>query len=151
MNTLNYEIETLQPEISDIAYNSGSYVKTVIKYMTSFILELTVTSDTEYKRVTNIYSNARAWKKAIEEKRKEIGEPLRKKLAEINDKAKELTDPLDHVIHIANAKATQYQQLLEKQKLDEELSIKAAAELLGINEEETSRFSQETEKRRRDG
>jgi hypothetical protein len=133
--TLNYEIETLQP-ITDLVDTSVNHIKHVIKDMTSFILELKVEDEGAYKRVTSVYANARQWKKSIEERRKEIGEPLRKKLAEINAKAKELTDPLDHVIHIANAKATQYQRLLEQQKVDEEAAIKAAAELLGISDEE---------------
>jgi hypothetical protein len=89
-----------------------------------------------YKKVTSIYSNAREWKKSIEEKRKAIGEPLRKQLAKVNDSAKSLTDPLDQVIHIANAKASSYQKLLEEQKKEEALSLKQAAALLDISEDE---------------
>ncbi len=110
-------------------------VRNVIKDMLSFASALVVDSEPAYKKITSLYSQARAWKKCVDEKRKLMTEPLRKQTAAINDKAKDLTDPLDSVIEVANAKATSYQRLLETQRQEEEAKLRAAAELFDAADE----------------
>jgi hypothetical protein len=110
-------------------------VKSVIKDMFSFASALVVDNEVTYKKMTSLYSQARAWKKCVDEKRKLLTEPLRKQVASINDKAKELTDPLDGVIEVANAKATSYQSLLEQKRQEEEARLRAAAELFDAADE----------------
>lgn len=110
-------------------------VKKVIKDMLSFATSLIVDNETAYKKVTQLYSQARSWKKCVDEKRKAMTEPLRKQTSAINDKAKELTDPLDGVIELANAKATGYQRTLEAKRLEEETRLRKAAELFDAADE----------------
>lgn len=110
-------------------------VRNVIKDMVSFASALVVDNEPAYKKITSLYSQARAWKKCVDDKRKLMTEPLRKQVASINDKAKELTDPLDGVIDLANAKATSYQRLLEQKRQEEEAKLRAAAELFDAENE----------------
>jgi ethanolamine utilization protein EutA (predicted chaperonin) len=110
-------------------------VKNIIADMLSFATSLVVDNEPAYKKMTSLYSQARAWKKCVEEKRKAMTEPLRKQTASINDKAKELTDPLDGVISLANAKATSYQRLLEQKRLEDEAKLRAAADLFDAADE----------------
>lgn len=110
-------------------------VKAVISDMLSFAEQLLVNNEPSYKKITSLYAQARSWKKAIDAKRKELVEPLRKQTSAINDKAKELSDPLDAVIDVANAKANGYQRQLEEQKRQEDENLKAAAALFDAAEE----------------
>lgn len=110
-------------------------VKNVIKDMLAFATSLVVETEPAYKKMTSLYSQARIWKKCVDEKRKTMTEPLRKQTSAINDKAKELTDPLDQVIDLANAKATSYQRQLEQQRLEEESRLRKAAELFDAADE----------------
>jgi hypothetical protein len=110
-------------------------IKSVIGDMLAFTEQLLVDSEPAYRKITSLYRQAREWKKMIDAKRKELTDPLRKQTAAINDKAKELTDPLDHVIDLANAKASGYQRMLEEQKLQEEAKLRAAAQLFDAAEE----------------
>jgi Na+/phosphate symporter len=110
-------------------------VKKVIADMLSFASALVVDTEQAYKKITSLYSQARSWKKCVDDKRKAITEPLRKQVSSINDKAKELTDPLDAVIDLANAKATSYQRLLEEKRLEEEQKLRKAADLFEAADE----------------
>jgi len=110
-------------------------VKKVIADMLGFATALVVDTDQAYKKMTSLYSQARNWKKAVDEKRKSMTEPLRKQVSSINDKAKELTDPLDAVIDIANSKAMGYQRLLEQKRIEDEAKLRAAAELFDAADE----------------
>ncbi len=110
-------------------------ITSTIRDMLSFTKELVVNSEVSYKKVTSLYRQARDWKKSIEAKRKEMTEPLRKQVSEINDKANRLTDPLDSIIALANAKANGYQRMLEEQRILEEEKIRAAAALFDVEEE----------------
>lgn len=90
--------------------------------------KLRVIDDASYKKITSLYSDARSLKKAVDIYRKDLTEPLRKKVSSINDKAKELTDPLDRVIAIANEKSSAYIKMIDEEK--EEMS-----DFLGIQDE----------------
>ena len=118
----------------DLAVNTVQ-VRDVIKKMVAFASALVVDTEDSYKKITSLYSQARSWKKCVDEKRKSMTEPLRKQTAAINDKAKELTDPLDQVINLANAKASGYQRLLEEQRLAEETKLREAADLFDAADE----------------
>jgi hypothetical protein len=65
----------------------------------------------------------------IETKRKELGEPFRKKILDINDLAKKLTEPLDQVIELANLKANQYVKYLDEQRVSREKELQEEAAL----------------------
>jgi len=110
-------------------------VRNIIKDMLAFASALVVDNEGAYKKMTSLYSQARAWKKCVDEKRKALTEPLRKQVASINDKAKELVDPLDGVIDLANAKATSYQRILEQKRQEEEEKLRKAAELFDAEDE----------------
>ena len=110
-------------------------VKATIRDMLAFTEQLIVNSDGAYKKITSLYAQAREWKKCIEAKRKDLNEPLRKKMAGINDKAKELTDPLDHVIALANSKVNGYHALLQDLKRKEEEDLRAEAAMFDAEDE----------------
>lgn len=103
-------------------------IKEAIESRRSFVESLVVNSEDSYRKITCLYAEAREWKKAIEARRKELTEPIRKRMASINDIAKELSEPLDAVIDMANGKANGYVRMLEemKRKKDEELRAQAA-------------------------
>lgn len=103
-------------------------IKEAIQTKRSFVESLIVNCEESYKKITSLYAEAREWKKAIEARRKELTEPLRKKMTGINDIARELSDPLDAVIDMANGKANGYVRMLEevKRKKDEDLRTQAA-------------------------
>lgn len=112
-----------------------SQIKAVINQMVSFTLQLDVVNDAAYKKVTSLYRQARDWKKAIEAKRKQLVDPLRRQTSLINDKAKDLTDPLDQVIDMANMKASGYTKMLEEAKKKEDERIRLAASLFDAEDE----------------
>ena len=112
-----------------------SQVGAVISDMVAFVTELVVDNEGAYRKVTSLYKQAREWKKAIEAKRKELVEPFRSRVAEINDRAKELTDPLDRVVEQSNAKVAGYHKLLEERKKAEDEKIRAEAALFDAAEE----------------
>lgn len=132
VNLLDDELIVLAP--LDVE-QSKIQVKQVLKDMLGFAEQLVVNSESAYKRMTSLYAQARTWKKAIEEKRKSLTEPYRKKVSEINDSAKKLTDTLDCVINHANAKTMSYQALLVKQKEEEDARLRAAADLFDASDE----------------
>lgn len=80
-----------------------------------------------YGKITKLYADARGWKKKIEARRKELIEPFRKKMSEINDRAKNLTDPLDKFIDVANVKSNGYLRMLEDIKRKEDELLREAA------------------------
>jgi hypothetical protein len=106
------------------------------KGMLSFASDMIVDNEESYKKITALYSDARKWKKYIEERRTQVVAPLRAQINKVNDTAKELDAAFDSVVHIANIKANGYQKLLEERKKAEELSIKEAAALFDIGEDE---------------
>lgn len=110
-------------------------IKQTLHDMLGFITTLTVDNDAAFKKVTSLYAQARQWKKAIDNKRKEMVEPYRKQTAAINDKAKELCDPLDRVIDIANSKVAAYNLLIEKKKEQEDVALREAAAMFEAAEE----------------
>lgn len=110
-------------------------IATTVRDMVEFTNSLTVDSDQSYKKVTSLYAQAKQWRKCIDDYRKRMTEPLRKQTSAINDKAKELTDPLDAVIDLANAKASGYVKMLEKDKQDRDNRLRAAAELFDAGED----------------
>jgi hypothetical protein len=128
-------IDIFSEEVPFQLENNLVQVKSVIKDMLGFATSLVVDNEPSYKKMTSLYSQARSWKKTVDEKRKAMTEPLRKQTAAINDKAKELTDPLDAVIDLANAKSTSYQRLLEDQRRQEEERLRKAADLFDAADE----------------
>lgn len=123
---MDFELDN--PFLCHAATPATPLAQHIIGDMIAFTKALVVDTEESFKKISSIYSQARAWKKAVEEKRKALAEPYRRKVAEINDRAKELTDPLDEIIAIANLKTNAYHQLVEerKKKEDEELRKKAA-------------------------
>lgn len=119
-----------------------------VSALMSFAKELAVVSEESYKKMTSFYAKAREWKKALEAKRKELVEPLRKRTSAINDKAKELSDPLDAIIEIANDKTAKYLHALEQAKRIEDEKLRAAAACFQAEEE---LYIPPTEKIRGDG
>lgn len=110
-------------------------IKTMINDMIEFTKYMVIDSEDKFKKITTLYSQAKTWKDVIENKRKVVGEPLRKQISMINDKAKELTDPLDKVISLTKVKTGEYQIFLEDRKKREEEELKKAAELFGVSED----------------
>lgn len=126
----------LIPKDKKKVYNAAEIsIKTTLGDLLAFTEQLIVNSEVSYRKITSMYRQARGWKKSIEAKRKELTEPLRKRMAAINDKAKEVTDPLDRVIDIANAKANVYQRMLEDQRQQEEEKLRASASLFDAQDE----------------
>ncbi len=110
-------------------------MRDVISSRKSFVESLIVNSEESYKKITSLYAEAREWKKAIEARRKELTEPIRKKMSSINDIARELTDPLDAVIDMANGKANGYVRMLEERKRQADEELRAQAALFDAEEE----------------
>lgn len=114
--------------IEIMVHEDQGMIKEAIQTKRSFVESLIVNCEESYKKITSLYAEAREWKKAIESRRKELTEPLRKKMSSINDIARELSDPLEAVIDMANGKANGYVRMLEeiKRKKDEQLRAQAA-------------------------
>lgn len=110
-------------------------MREVIETRKSFVESLIVNSEESYKKITSLYAEAREWKKTIEARRKELTDPLRKKMASINDIAKELSEPLDAVIDMANGKANGYVRMLEEAKRKKDEDLKAQAALFDAEED----------------
>ena len=110
-------------------------IKSVIQDMLEFTKQLIVDTEQSYKKMTSLYAQARDWKKSLEAKRKALIEPLRKEMAQINDRAKEFSDPLDQVISLANLKVNGYHALLEQKKAKEEALLREAASLFDASDE----------------
>ncbi len=120
----------------ELAYDQAEgAVKTVIADLLGYANKMVVETEPAYKSMTSLYRQARDWKKVIENRRKELTEPLRRETSRINDKAKEITDPLDKVIDIANSKTNGYMAVLEAQKRQKEEDLKAIAALFDCFEE----------------
>lgn len=110
-------------------------VKKAINDMVAFAKNLVVNTEESYRSITALYKKAREWKKSLEAKRKELVDPFRSQIADINDKAKVLSDPLDAVIELANAKVNGYQKLLEEKKQKEEAELREVAALFDAGED----------------
>ena len=115
--------------------NDAMLVKKAINDMVAFAKNLVVNTEESYRSITALYKKAREWKKSLEAKRKELVDPFRSQIADINDKAKVLSDPLDAVIELANAKVNGYQKLLEEKKQKEEAELREVAALFDAGED----------------
>ena len=115
--------------------NDAMLVKKAINDMVAFAKSLVVNTEESYRSITALYKKAREWKKSLEAKRKELVDPFRSQIADINDKAKVLSDPLDAVIELANAKVNGYQKLLEEKKQKEEAELREVAALFDAGED----------------
>lgn len=94
-----------------------------------------VVNDQEsHNMITSIYEKARSCDKELESERKKLGEPLRKQLSKINDKAKEVSDPLSTIISICNEKSSQYVLLLEKKNKDLQDRVREAEAMFMVEE-----------------
>lgn len=102
--------------------------------MEGYVRDLIVQDEGSYNELTSMYSKAREWLKKLETRRKDVGEPLRKQIAMINDRFKRFTDPLERLITISNQKASSYRVLLEQRKREEEAKINEAAKLFEVEE-----------------
>lgn len=113
----------------------GAFLRT-LGHMLSHAKSLIVDGEESFREITALYTKAREWKGAIEDKRKALGAPLRKQIASINDKAAELAAPLDEIIDVANQKTAAYQRLLEEQKRAKDEEIRLAAQLFEVPADE---------------
>lgn len=93
--------------------------------------DFVVNDESSNNMILNIYSKARVCEKEIETERKRRGDPLRRELARINDKAKEVSDPLSKIISICNQKSAGYKNLLNEQNEQLQLKIREAEDMFG--------------------
>lgn len=121
-------------EVSLSLDKNSNEVKKIIDDMVQFTQSLIVDSEPSFKVVTNLYRQARDWRKLIEDKRKQATEPFRKQVSTINDKAKELSDPLCRVEELTKMKADGYQKMLEEAKRIRDEEIRQAAAMLELEE-----------------
>ncbi len=116
------------PEKKDLKYKEK-----IIDFATK-LKDFVVNDEVTYKMITSIYGKARTCEKEVEIERKKIGEPLRKELARINDKAKEVSDPLSKIISICNEKSAGYITLLEEQNKEEQIKLREAEAMFSVSE-----------------
>jgi hypothetical protein len=80
------------------------------------------------------------WKKAsdfrhkLDSIRKAQSEPLRRVIAEINDKCNEIILPLNETVTIIKEKTTEYRLKLEKERIQDLKEKQEAAKIIGIEE-----------------
>jgi hypothetical protein len=96
--------------------------------------KMEINSDADHAKIRPHYSNAREWKKRIEDFKKDAAAPLKKRIAAINDKAAELLDPLERIISLCNEKTNAYMKSLESKAKAEKEAAREAAEILGLSE-----------------
>lgn len=125
--------QVIENELTLHIHNDIAQISNTIQGMLSFAQELEVTTSEAFKNATQLWKQAREWRKAIDAQRKEATEADRKRIAAVNDRAKELTDPLSQVEEIVKHKADFYQKFLERQREDQINKQKEAAEMLGVD------------------
>lgn len=125
---------TRQSNVEQIPENLA-HIKTVIRDMEIFANSLPSDNEPAFLKLTSLYCQAREWIKEVEVVRKKRVDPLRKEMAAINDKAKEITEPLNKVIEIANHKTSLYQKMLEDSKRLEDEKMRAAAKIFDFEDD----------------
>ena len=97
------------------------------------VRDLPKESEQAYQMATTLYSEARRCEKILESERKSLGEPLRKELIKINDKAKELSEPLSKIISLCNEYTSSYVKFLDGNKKSQEEKIREAASMFDMD------------------
>lgn len=113
----------------ELVENNAVDIKKSIDNMLSLVEGMIVQNVQQYNELSDMYAAARTLEEMIEEKRKELTEPLRKQISTINERAKEVSTPIKKLIEVSNTKAESY---VAFQK-EEEKRLKDAAFLLDIN------------------
>ena len=107
-------------------------VRRIVSTMEQSAREILVNSEHSFKQASAIWSQARDIKKNVETQRKILGEPERKKVVSINNRAKELTEPLEWIEEHLRSKIEYYHWSLEKERLSFIEKQKEDAEILGV-------------------
>jgi hypothetical protein len=93
-----------------------------------------ITREEHFRKFTALYAEAKDWERRIEFLRKEANGPDQDRINVRNDKAREILGPIKQIQSIAKQKCAEWQKLLEQRKSDEEAKLKAAADLLGLDD-----------------
>ncbi len=93
---------------------------------------LQVTGVEAFKECTRAYRCARDWKKHIETYRKSRIEPMRKEIANVNDRIKEFTEPLDQIEALAKIKVDEYNQIVKQEQAKEQETLINACKTLNV-------------------
>ena len=92
----------------ELVENNAVDIKKSIDNMLSLVEGMIVQNVQQYNELSEMYAAARTLEEMIEEKRKELTEPLRKQISTINERAKEVSTPIKKLIEVSNTKAESY-------------------------------------------
>ena len=109
-------------------------LKERLSEVVNFANGMTVNTEASFRQISAIYAESKEWEKKIEFLRKQANEPDQTRINLRNDKAKEILNPLKQIQSIAKTKSGQYQMILEEQKKKEEERIRAAVDILGLDD-----------------
>jgi hypothetical protein len=126
--------QTIPIEIDEYLLENKVTVKEKLHMIVADAINLEVTTDDGFKRMTNMYSESKEWEKRIEYLRKEANRPDQNRISGRNDKAQEILGPLKQIQTIAKQKCEKYQLLLEQQKAYEQQQMVDAADVLGLDD-----------------
>lgn len=131
MRKMNMQYDISENPFLVIPENKSLVYKEKIIEFAEKLKDFVVNDESSNNMILNIYSKARVCEKEIETERKRRGDPLRRELARINDKAKEVSDPLSKIISICNQKSAGYKNLLNEQNEQLQLKIREAEDMFG--------------------
>lgn len=126
--------QTIPIEIDEYLLENKISVKEKLYMIVADAMNLEVTTDEGFKRMTSMYSESKDWEKRIEFLRKEANRPDQNRISGRNDKAQEILGPLKQIQTIAKQKCEKYQSLLEQQQAEEEQKMIDAADVLGLDD-----------------
>lgn len=126
--------QMIPAEIDEFLVQTRPSLKESLHMMVAEAIELDVTNETNFRKMTSIYADSKDWEKRIEFLRKEANGPDQDRINSRNDKAKEILTPLKQLQTVAKQKCEKYQLILEQRKQEEQKKIQQAVDLLGLDD-----------------
>lgn len=126
--------QTIPAEIDEYLLEDKISIKDKLYAVVADAINLDVTTDESFKKMTSLYAESKDWEKRIEYLRKEANRPDQNRISGRNDKAQEILSPLKQIQTIAKQKCEKYQSLLEQQQAEEEQKMIDAADVLGLDD-----------------
>lgn len=128
-------IQPIEEEAIESFYeNAADSIRKKLQLTITVANAIEVTDQDSFKRMGDLYAESREWEKRIEFMRKEANGPDQERINSRNDTAKKVLVPLKQLQEIAKHKCSQYQLILERERIDEEKKIQDAIDLLGLDE-----------------
>jgi hypothetical protein len=103
-------------------------IKSDITQLDAEIRSLTIITDTENARASELLGNVKKLLKTVQERRDNIVKPIKSSIALIDNEFKKISEPLEELEALLKSRMLQYARAQETKRMEEERKIREARE-----------------------